>query len=164
MRRTKSPNKRSAGFTMIELAIVAVLIGIMAAMAVPLFTRTIPRIKTHAEARSILNSIRIARSRAVAENAQFGVYIDITGRSYTLFKDIVDPSAMTFNNGDSIIAGPNILDNAVVYSGTTFANGTVVMLPTGAASQSGNVGVNSDQNDAPFTISVLAATGKTKIQ
>jgi prepilin-type N-terminal cleavage/methylation domain-containing protein len=160
----KSNGRGIRGFTMIEMAIVAVLIGVMATMAVPLFTRTLPRLKTHAEARNILNAIRIARSRAIAENTQYGVYINSTARSYLLFKDIVSPTLYMYNSGDSIISGPVIFDFNVVCTGTTFTNGTVVLLPTGAASQTGTVGVNSSSGDAPYTISVLAATGKTKIQ
>ncbi len=163
----KSLNIRSSGrrgFTLIEMAIVCVLIGILAALAVPMFTRTIPRIRTKAEARNILNTIRTARSRAIAENTQYGVYFNTTARSYTLFKDIVNPAAMTFDVGDSIIGRENDVDQDVVYSGVNFTGNVIVMLPTGAASQSGNLGINSTSGDSPFTISVLAATGKTKLQ
>jgi hypothetical protein len=108
--------------------------------------------------------MRTARSRAISENAPYGVYFDTGARNYIVFKDKVNPSLMTYESGDSIVAGPVILDGKVVYSAVTFANNTVVMLPTGAASQTGNVNVNSNGGDAPFSISVLAATGRTKLQ
>lgn len=164
--RMKIINKRAGagGFTLMELVIVAVLIGILAALAVPLFGRTIPRLKSHAEARGILNTIRIARSRAIAENTQYGVYLDTNARNYILFKDKVNLSLMTYETGDSVVAAPVILDSRVVYTGVNFNNNCVVMLATGAASQSGTVAINNTTGDAPYTISVLAATGKTKIQ
>jgi hypothetical protein len=112
----------------------------------------------------MLGAVRAARSRAIAENAQFGVYFDINGRNYILFKDKVNLSGRTYENGDSIVTGPVALEKDVVYTGTSFTNGTIVMLPTGAASQTGTVGVNSSHSDSPLTISVLAATGKTKLQ
>jgi prepilin-type N-terminal cleavage/methylation domain-containing protein len=155
---------RNRGFTLIEMAIVCVLIGILAAMAVPLFTRTIPRIKCRAEARNILNTIRVARSRAIGENIQYGVYFDSNAKLYELFKDKVNPSLMTFEAGDSVVGAPINVDPNVVYNGIAFANNCIIMLPTGAASQSGSVGVNTTSGDAPFTISVLAATGKSKLQ
>jgi prepilin-type N-terminal cleavage/methylation domain-containing protein len=154
----------SRGFTFIEMAIVVVIIGIMAAIAVPMFSRTIPRIKTRAEARNILNSIRTARSRAIAENVQYGVYFNASAKSYRLFKDKVDPSHMTYDPGDSTIGAPIILDGDVVYTGINFTNNCVIMKPTGAASESGSVAVDDTDGDSPFRIEVLAATGKTKLQ
>jgi len=156
--------KEIGGFTMIEVAIVAVLIGVMATLAVPLFSRTMPRLKCHAEARNILNAVRIARSRAISENTQYGVYFDTGAKTYILFKDKISQTLYQYNIGDSIIAGPTVLDPNVVYSGVSFANNAIVMLSTGTASQSGTVGVNTTSGDSPYTISVLAATGKTKLQ
>lgn len=155
---------RSHGFTLIEMAIVCVLIGILAAMAVPMFARVIPRMKARAEARNILSTIRLARSRAISENAQYGVYFDTNAKTYILFKDIINPSLMTYETGDSAVADPTIIDPNVVYNGVNFANNCIVMLSTGAASQSGNLGINDTVGDSPFTISVLAATGRTKLQ
>jgi prepilin-type N-terminal cleavage/methylation domain-containing protein len=155
---------RNRGFTLIEMAIVCVLIGILAAMAVPMFTRIFPRIKCRAEARNILNTIRVARSRAIAENTQYGVYFDSNARQYLLFKDKTNLTAMTYESTDSTVGAPIPVDPSVVYNGIAFAGNCIIMLPTGAASQSGNVGVNTSSGDSPFTISVLAATGKSKLQ
>jgi prepilin-type N-terminal cleavage/methylation domain-containing protein len=156
--------KAAGGFTMIEMAIVAVLIGVLATMAVPMFTRTVPRLKCHADARNVLNAVRAARSRAISENAQYGVYFDTNARTYVIFKDKVNQTQYRYNVGDSVVAGPVVLDPNVQYSGTTFANNSIIMFPTGAASQTGTIGINTNSGDSPFTISVLAATGKTKIQ
>jgi prepilin-type N-terminal cleavage/methylation domain-containing protein len=164
MRSANKPRRRVAGFTLIELAIVCVLVGILATIAIPLFTKVIPRIKTKAEARNILNTVRIARSRAIAENVQYGVYFESNAKRYTLFKDITTPSLMTFTAGDSIIGSAIVMDPNVVYTAINFANNCIMMLPTGAASQSGTVVVNDGAGDTPLTISVLAATGKTKLQ
>jgi prepilin-type N-terminal cleavage/methylation domain-containing protein len=155
---------RKNGFTLIEMAIVCVLVGILAAMAVPMFTRVFPRIKCRSEARNILNTIRIARSRAIAENAQYGVYFDSNARQYKLFKDKTNLSLMTYDATDSTVGAPITVDPSVVYNGIAFAGNCIMMLPTGAASQSGSVGVNTSSGDSPFTISVLAATGKSKLQ
>jgi type IV fimbrial biogenesis protein FimT len=157
-------HRRNRGFTMIELMVVIVVIGITAAMAAPMFTRIIPRIKTKAEARNILNFMREARSRAIAENTQYGVYLNINNRQYILFKDTTNPSTAIYESADSTAIGPITLDPNVVYSSTSFANNCVVFLPTGAASQSGSVNINSTQSDAAYSIAVLAATGKCKLQ
>lgn len=152
------------GFTMIELMIVVVMIGILSAMAVPTFVRTIPRLKARAEARNMLNFIRTARSRAIAENTPYGVYFDVTARQYLLFRDIANLSQMRYESGDSIVTGPITLDPNVVYGVASFTNNSIVLLPTGAASQTGSVSINTVRNDAPYSVSILAATGKSKLQ
>ena len=162
--RANSNLRRIAGFTLIEMAIVVVLIGILATMAGPMFAKTLPRIKARAEARNILATLRTARSRAIAENAQYGVNFDANTGTYFLFKDKVNLTAKTYEGGDSIVGVPKVLDGSTVYNGINFLSSCVVMLPTGAASQSGSVGINSSCGDSPFMVSVLAATGKTKIQ
>ena len=152
------------GFTLLEMMIVVVLVGILAAMAVPSFVRTFPRLKARAEARNMLNLVRTARSRAISENSQYGVYFNTARRQYVIFKDTVSPSTATYNAGDSLLTNPVNIDPNVVYSTCTFANSCVVFLASGAAAQSGTVTVNTTDGSRAYSLSVLAATGKSKLQ
>ncbi len=156
--------KRTAGFTMLEMMIIVVIIGIAAAMAVPSFYNTIPRLKARTEARNILNFIRLARSKAVSGGAQYGVYVDTDNRRYILFKDTLNPAQMIYNDGDSVVVGPEILDSDVVLTNSTFANNCVIFLPTGGASQSGSFTLDNTDGGSSYTVSVLSSTGKSKMQ
>jgi Tfp pilus assembly protein FimT len=149
---------------MLEMMIVVVLVGIMATIAVPTFVRTIPRLKARAEARNALNLIRTARSRSISENTQYGVYFNINGRTYILFKDTVNPSSATYDVGDSLLGSPIHVDPNVVYTSCTLTGNCVVFLASGAASQSGTITLNTTDGSQAYSISVLAATGKTKLQ
>jgi type II secretion system protein H len=156
--------KRAAGFTMLEMMIIIVIIGIVAAMAVPSFYNTIPRLKARTEARNILNFVRLARSRAVSDGSQYGVYIDTSNRQYILFKDTINPAQMMYNTGDSAVVGPETLDPDVVLTNSTFTNNTVVFIPTGGASQSGSFTLDNTDGGSSYTVSVLSSTGKSKLQ
>ena len=149
---------------MIELMIVVVIIGILAAMAAPRIFGSIPKMKAKAEARNILNGLRIARGMAISEGQQFGVYVNGSNRQYYVFKDRVNPSLLTFEVGDSIVTGPNVLEGDVVIASSSLVNNCVIFYPTGAASQSASVTVNTYSGSATYTVSILASTGKTKMQ
>ncbi len=155
---------RSAGFTMLEMIIIVVIVGIVAAMAVPSFFNTIPRIKARSEARNILSFVRLARSKAVSDGAQYGVYVNASNMQYILFKDTVNPAQLMHNAGDSVVIGPEEIDSDVFLTSCTFSNGCVIFLPTGGASQSGSFTLDVAEGGSSYTISVLSSTGKSKLQ
>ena len=62
--------RRRAGFTLVELAVVIVIIGVLAAFGVPRFIKSVERSKA-AEAFEYLSSIRTAQERY---QAQYGTY------------------------------------------------------------------------------------------
>jgi Tfp pilus assembly protein FimT len=160
-----SAGKRQlSGFTIIELMIIIVIIGIAAAMAVPSFFRTMPKLEARATARNILNYVRLARSKAVSERSQFGVYIDVNTSTYLLFKDTINPPQETFNEGDSVVAGPLTIDPDINLSASTFTNNCVVFLPTGGASESGSYTITTGDSLYSYTVSVLSSTGRSKLQ
>lgn len=153
-----------SGFTMLEMMIIIVIIGIVAAMAIPSFLRTMPKLEARSTARNILNYVRLARSKAVAEGSQFGVYIDTSNRRYVLFKDTINPAQQTYNEGDSLVTGPLTIDPDINLSGSTFTNNCVIFLPTGGASQSGSYSISTADGFYSYTVSVLSATGRSRMQ
>jgi prepilin-type N-terminal cleavage/methylation domain-containing protein len=62
--------KRPAGFTLVELAVVIVIIGVLAAFGVPRFIKSVERSKA-AEAFEYLASIRTAQERYLAQNGTY---------------------------------------------------------------------------------------------
>ncbi|MEX0605221.1 MAG: GspH/FimT family pseudopilin [Marinobacter sp.] len=69
-----SYRNRSSGFTLIEMMIVVVLIGIVAAYAVPSFTQLVERNRVSSTVNSMLGILNYARSEAI----KAGQTIDVT--------------------------------------------------------------------------------------
>ena len=153
----------TGGFTMIEMMIIIVMIGILAAIAVPTLFSGGPRLKARTEARNILNMVRLARSKAVSDGSQYGVYLDSSQKQYLLFKDLSNPALMTYDAGDSLVTGP-VTYSPDLSANSSFSGDVVVFLSTGRASQSGNFTFDISDGGALYTVSVLASTGRSKLQ
>ena len=162
--RHRFGNRRFAnGFTMLEMMIIVVIIGIAAALAAPTFFSATPRLRARTEARNLLNMVRLARSKAISDGAQYGVYLDTANRQYLLFKDISSPTLMSYDVSDSLVAGPADYSPDLAAN-SSFSGDVVVFMSTGRASQSGNFTVDLTGGGALYTVSILASTGRSKLQ
>lgn len=153
--------KSKKGMTIMELLIAVVIVGIVAAMAVPRFQIAYERIKFRAATREITSKIRLARSFAVSTKAQHGVYFDQTSLSYILFKDLVNTGAMQYDVGDSIIS-LDTLPGVFSFLGTDNINNSIVFRSNGSTSGTVNVTTLASTPDiiAVHQHTVLAATGR----
>lgn len=153
------------GFTMIEMMIVIVVIGIMAAMAAPSFLNWIPKMKLKNDAREKVNYLRQARSRAIAENSQYGVFFDLYGNRMHFFKDTDSPEWSYYAEGaDSLIENPVSNESNVSYGTCSLMGNTVIFYPNGSASTSGSIELYDIESGNSYTINVLASTGRIRLQ
>ncbi len=81
------PSQSNAGFTLLELIVVVLLLGILSAIALPSFLRQANRAR-EAEAKIAVGHINRAQQLYFVENSQFGVLEDLdiklsTSRNYT---------------------------------------------------------------------------------
>jgi len=102
MEKSKAPRKTQAGFTLVELAIVIVIIGVLAAFGVPRFRDSVERSKA-AEAFNYLSAVRTAQERY---HGLEGTYADAVSKL-----DVKLPAPKYFTpgtvtaNGDSLEKG-----------------------------------------------------------
>jgi prepilin-type N-terminal cleavage/methylation domain-containing protein len=152
----------SRGITLIELIIAVVLVGLVAAMALPRFGKVVPRLEFKSASRDMVSDLRWARSLAIAQRTQVGLYFDWQHRQYLLFKDLVNLPAFTYETGDTVLKNV-ILDPNLSITSCSFTNYTIVFKPDGSASSSGGVVVSYDQGSDLANVGVLASTGRVKL-
>jgi general secretion pathway protein H len=72
------------GFTLIELVLVLVLMGLIAGLTLPFVVSTLDRIKLQSEVRQIASAIQFTRSEAISRKTLFTFNVDIDNNKYWL--------------------------------------------------------------------------------
>ena len=77
--------KRTAnGFTLLELVLVLLLMGLIAGLTLPFVVSTLDRIKLQSEVRQISSAIQFTRSEAISRKTLFIFNVDIDKSQYWL--------------------------------------------------------------------------------
>jgi prepilin-type N-terminal cleavage/methylation domain-containing protein len=146
MHRFASRSRTRKGFTLVELAVVIVIIGVLAAFGVPKFLQSVEKSKA-SEAFNYWSSVQAAQERYIAQN---GVYWQ-TSNSDSL--DIVLPTLQYFS-APTITSSPG-------GSGNPTWNGTLTRIAASSSYGAYTVAWNQNGFDAgnstiPQTISPVS--------
>ncbi len=118
------------GFTLIELLIVVVIIGILAAIAIPKFAAT----KDKAKLASVKTDVRNTETAEEAYFSDFSTYGDFT--------QLQAASNFTLSTGNTGTVVPNASGYTVTYNNTTISTGiTTCHVQVGAGATTGVDGV-----------------------
>jgi len=151
------------GFTLIEMMIVAVIIGVVASLAAPSFQRAYDRHNFKNGQQEVVSTLKKARSYAISTKESYGVYIDAEARTLTLFDNKANPMASSFEDGDSAISVDTLSEN-FQYVYADMENSAIVFQPNGSARVTGygNIFLAGETEGmmAYISISVLASTGR----
>lgn len=105
---------RERGFTLVELLVVVLVIGVLAAIAMPMYQKTVERSKV-TSALSVLGTI------ATAEQSYFLVNGEYTQQYSHLDRDFIDKNGLTPTEGSYSIS-----DFTVVLEGTSQTEGLAI--------------------------------------
>lgn len=139
-------NSFSSGFTLVELVVVIVLLGIMAFVAVPIFF-DIGDYRQRAAYDEVAGAIRYAQKLAVASGCE--VQVALSGNSYALQQHATDCT----NGAFATISDHPVTAGSFSDVTLTPAPGSFIFDPMGRSDQPVTVGVGGR------TISVIAETG-----
>jgi len=149
------------GFSMMEMMIVVVMIGLMASLAAPSWLEQMPRLEAKAQVREVVSKLREARSLAIARKEAVGVSFDGINNIWEVFLDN-GPADNVHSAGDSVMSTGQI-GLRVTMSYNSFANADVIFSPDGTAAQSGVICLAAEGGSITYTIDVLASTGRVKM-
>ena len=154
--------RNSKGITVLELVIGAVVVGVIAAMAAPEFGDVVKRLRFKRASRDMVSAMRLARSDAIAQRTQVGLYFDYSSNGYVIFKDQINPDQFTYDVGDSVVKTIGLEGGVSLYY-HTFTGSAVIFKPDGSASSSGNVVLSDQEWTRHSVIDVLASTGRVRL-
>jgi prepilin-type N-terminal cleavage/methylation domain-containing protein len=82
----------TGGFSLLELLLVVGMIGIISAIAVPMYDRTVSGYRTIGAARGLSNAIAVGKIRAAATFRRVRIYVDLSSQSHHL--ELLDRSVV----------------------------------------------------------------------
>lgn len=134
----------------------AILLGI----ATPLINQWLLRYKLQGAARQVVFHMQLAKRKAVTLNENCGVFFNLGGATYTLFKD--NGTTPNQYDGDDTQDQTNIsLPPGVSFAGCTFTNNSAIFRPKGTS----NGGTVTIQNHwGSRSITVLFTTGRIRVR
>ena len=148
----------SSGFSMIELIIVVMLIGIFTAMALTRTDTGLTTIREQIAIDQITNDIDLARSMAFARNEAITIMFDINQESYGVYNGLGIIKDFPNSNSDGIISLDNsYLRNLDIKEVNFGGSANLQFQPLGDPVSGGTIELNTK------TITVESITGKWSV-
>ena len=109
----KANLQKECGFTLIEMMVVLIVIGIIAALAVPNMDLVFSRNKLRGSTTSVTTSLYLARMKAINDGVPYGVIFNDDG-SFQIYRDPYDTN--------EAFGTPYRLDAGLTFSEVSFEN------------------------------------------
>lgn len=161
-----------AGFTLVELMVILIILGMLATLTVITWQSVLPRSELHSAVRELAAKVSEARSDAIARNAEFLIeyYFEETDAHPRGYR-IVTPYRLGPQGGLAVrdeerfplqwsVLPSSIYFKSITVNGTVYDSGTVTVRfdPLGGASDH-LVVLEQKPYESFYTIEVLALTG-----
>ncbi|MDO9390848.1 MAG: GspH/FimT family protein [bacterium] len=135
---------KEKGFTLIELMVVVIIMGVVAAFSVPNFLRSLPTTRLNNSADDLRGKLMLARVRAIGEGVPYIARFTANGTSYTIVKDI--NANETIDNGEPTVT--HSYETGIANDSIPNANPSIVVFsPRGEALTPGGIRLTNGRNE-----------------
>ena len=153
MSRSVISSKARKGFTLVELAVVIVIIGVLAAFGVPRFLKSVERSKA-SEAFAFLSAVRSSQERYLAQYGEYSTDISKL--------DIQYPTPAYFSVG-TVSAGSGTIQNSwtltLTRTGASAGYGAYTVIFTDQGYDATNSGIQTISDINPISSSINTSSG-----
>jgi type II secretion system protein H len=150
------------GFTLLELILVLLLMGLIAGLTLPFVASTLDRLKLQSEVRQIASALQFTRSEAISKKTLFTFNFDIDKNYYWLAM----PKQDEVTQSKSIDATVRILDYQRTDETLTEGSFMILFYPRGNSS-GGTLrfkSINDKDEENIYAVIIDPITGKPKIE
>jgi type II secretion system protein H len=116
MKLNPSTGDERAAFTLVEIMIVVVLIGIMTALVVSEMKGTYEDALLRSTSRELINAFSLAYSRSVSFNEMYRVRLDAGSGRYVVEKRVIDRSGENFVPLQDVTGSEGTLDKRITIA------------------------------------------------
>jgi prepilin-type N-terminal cleavage/methylation domain-containing protein len=120
---------KTNGFSLVELIVTLVILGIVVGTAIPGFSTWVPHYRLKSTARNVASTMQLARLKAVRENARVVIHFDTTDNSFEAFVDNGRGGGTAddwIRNGDETVVMQGAVPSGVTMIDVSFTLGEKV--------------------------------------
>ncbi len=153
--------REANGFTLIELILVLVLMGLIAGLTLPFVVSTLDRIKLQSGVRQITSALQFTRSEAISRKTLFIFNVDINKNQYWLTIPRKDETTQSKSLDETV----KVIDYQ--RANETLTEGTIKILFYPRGNSSGGTirfkSVEDKDEENIYAVTIDPITGKPKI-
>ena len=132
---------RKHGFTLIEVLVALIVLGILTAIAIPGFSTWLPKYRLKSASRDLYSNMQLAKMGAIKANADWAIVFDAGSNSYKICSDDGD--------GDWTTTGNNTIERTVdladYKAGVSYGHGNATDdIPGGGAPPADDITYTND--------------------
>ncbi len=139
------------GFTLIEVVIVFVILGVIAAIAIPSFFSFLPNMRLRSATRDVYSTMIAAKTEAMRRGENVTILFDAVNNDYRMFLDA--NANNLFDAGETVLVDAVTLpldvsyDPTISVDGITFNSNTAIFSMRGIPLAGGTINLRSLDSD-----------------